>query len=157
MVAPTSVGRTPTRESHARTANKNRPIVMSPARMRSRLLLAASLPFLLFLSGCSMNRLAVIGAEPILAGGQAAMYRETDLELARDAMPAQLTLIQGLLQEEPHNPRLLLYAARGFYGYTFGFVEDHNRRRASNLYERCFHYGLAALREIGRASGRERV
>ncbi len=129
--------------------NKNRLIAMTPPWIRAKLLLAASLPLLLFLSGCSMNRLAVIGAEPILAGGQAAMYRETDLKLARDAMPAQLVLIQGLLQEDPHNPRLLLYAARGFYGYTFGFVEDHDRRRASKLYERCFHYGLAALREEG--------
>lgn len=121
---------------------------MNPTWIRSEILLAAAL-LLLLLSGCSMNRLTVMGAEPLLAGGQAAMYRETDLQLARDAMPAQLTLIQGLLQDDPHNERLLIYAARGFYGYSFGFVENKDPRRASRLYDRCFHYGLRALREEG--------
>lgn len=122
---------------------------MNPDWIRSEWLLAAAAVLLMLLSGCSMNRLAVIGAEPILAGGQAAMYRETDLQLARDAMPAQLSLIRGLLQDDPHNTRLLLYAARGFYGYAFGFVEDRDPRRASRLYERCFRYGLRALRAEG--------
>lgn len=113
------------------------------------ILLSGPLLFPLLLAGCSMGQLVARGASPILAGGMASMYQETDLELAREAMPAQLKLMEALLHEAPKNRKLLLYTAQGFYGYAFGFVEDENPRRASGFYHRCFRYALTALRGEG--------
>lgn len=124
---------------------------MLPRQLRPAVLprLAALLILGLWLSGCSTGRLIARGAEPVLAGGMVAMNRETDLSLARQAMPAQLKLIEGLLQEDPRNATLQLYAAQGFYGYAYAFVEDRHPRQASGLYERCYHHALVALHVAG--------
>ena len=85
----------------------------------------------------------------ILDGGIDAMNRETDLQLAETAIPANLKLLEGLIVEDPGNLTLLDYAAQGFYGYAFGFVELHDKQRADALYARGFRYGVEALRRQG--------
>jgi hypothetical protein len=64
-------------------------------------------------------------------------------------MPANLKLIEGLIQEDPNNPDLLTYAAQGFYGYAFGFVELSDQQRAAMLYDRGTGYGKRALQALG--------
>ena len=100
-------------------------------------------------SGCSTGQLVVRGTQPILDGGIVAMNRETDLDLAQAAMPANLKLLEGMLVEDPGNTRLQLYAAEGFYGYTFGFVEQYDTRRARHLYRRCYEHARKALVQSG--------
>jgi hypothetical protein len=104
------------------------------------MLLAAAL-----LSACSVGQLVVRTSQTILDSGIDAMNRETDLDLARAAMPANLKLIEGMLLEDPQNKELLVYAAQGFYGYTYGFIELEDRERADQLYRRCYGYALRAL------------
>jgi hypothetical protein len=99
--------------------------------------------------GCSTGQLVVRGTQPILDGGIVAMNRETDLDLARGAMPANLKLLEGMLVEDPGNTRLHLYAAEGFYGYTFGFVEQFDSQRAQHLYRRCYEHARQALVQSG--------
>jgi tetratricopeptide (TPR) repeat protein len=77
------------------------------------------------------------------------MNRETDLELAREAMPANLKLIEGMLIEDPGNSVMRLYAAEGFYGYAYGFIELEDSERASQFYRRCYGHALQALRDTG--------
>jgi hypothetical protein len=100
-------------------------------------------------SGCSTGQMVVRGTETILDSGIVAMNQETDLELAQGAMPANLKLLEGMLIEDPGNTRLHLYAAEGFYGYTFGFVEMQDSDRAQHLYRRCYEHARVALQQSG--------
>jgi hypothetical protein len=112
----------------------------------SGLLLAAAL-----LSACSVGQVVVRTSQTILDSGVESMNRETDLELARGAMPANLKLIEGMLLEDPKNEELLLFAAQGFYGYSYGFIELEDPERAQQLYRRCYDYAHRALHLAGLA------
>jgi len=101
------------------------------------------------LSACSVGQMVVRGSQTILDSGVDSMNRETDLELARAAIPANLKLIEGMLLEDPQNEELLLYAAEGFYGYSYGFIELEDSERAQQLYRRCYDYALRALQLDG--------
>lgn len=94
----------------------------------------------LLLAGCSTGKMVVRGSQTIMDSGIEAMNRESDLQLARAAMPANLKLMEGMLLEDPDNIDLLLYAAQGFYGYSYGFIETEDADRASDLYRRCYGY-----------------
>jgi len=111
--------------------------------------LGGTLASLLLLSACSMGQLVVRGTTSILDSGMDAMNRESDLQLARDAMPANLKLMEGMLIEDPHNNTLRLYAAEGFYGYGFGFIEAEDPGRAALLYRRCYTHAQVALQAAG--------
>ncbi len=65
---------------------------------------------LLLLAGCSTGKMVVRGSQTIMDSGIEAMNSETDLQLARAAMPANLKLMEGMLLEDPDNIDLLLYA-----------------------------------------------
>jgi hypothetical protein len=99
--------------------------------------------------GCSPGKMVVRGSQTILDSGVVAMNQETDLELAQQAMPANLKLLEGMLIEDPGNTELRLYAAEGFYGYTFGFVELQDNQRARKLYRRCYEHARTALQQSG--------
>jgi hypothetical protein len=111
--------------------------------------LAGTLAGALLLSACSLGQLVVRGTTSILDSGLDAMNRESDLQLAREAMPANLKLLEGMLIEDPHNTTLRLYAAEGFYGYSFGFIEPEDTGRAKVLYRRCYTHARAALAAAG--------
>ncbi len=113
------------------------------------ILLAVLVTSVVLCSSCSMGRMVADSTVLVLDGGLDAMNRETDLELARAAIPANLKLLEGLIIEAPGNLRLREYVAQGFYGYAFGFVEDEDPERASELYRRCLEHALAGLRSVG--------
>jgi hypothetical protein len=98
-----------------------------------------------------MGQMVARSSLSILDSGNVAMNRETDLELARAAIPANLKLIEGLILELPGNAELRLQAAQGFYGYAYGFLEDADNRRASALYRRGLEHALQALAAAGLA------
>ncbi len=110
------------------------------------LILAMLLPWL---GACSTGQMVARTSTAVMDSNIEAMNRETDLALAEASMPANLKLIEGLIQEDPDNPDLLTYAAQGFYGYAFGFVELKDQARAAMLYERGSRYGLRALQAMG--------
>lgn len=109
------------------------------------------------LSACSTGQMVVRGTQTILDSGIEAMNRETDLQLARDAMPANLKLLEGMLLEDPNNAELHLYAAEGFYGYSYGFVEIEDSARAAHLYRRCYTHAHTALALAGMEIDPERA
>jgi tetratricopeptide (TPR) repeat protein len=96
-----------------------------------------------------MGQVVARGAVPILDGGVEAMNRETDLDLARAAIPANLKLLEGLVMEDPRNADLRIFTAQGFYAYAFSFIEPEDPQRAARLYRRCYEHGLAALQQAG--------
>jgi hypothetical protein len=93
--------------------------------------------------------MVVRGSQSIMDSSLETMNRETDLELARQAMPANLKLLEGMLIEDPGNTELRLYAAQGFYGYAFGFIELEDPLRAGQLYRRCYDHARIALAQTG--------
>ena len=56
---------------------------------------------LVVLSGCSTGQMVVRGSQSIMDSSMETMNRETDLVLARDSMPANLKMIEGMLVEDP--------------------------------------------------------
>ena len=101
------------------------------------------------LSACSMGQMVARSSLSIMDSGVVAMNQETDWELAKAAIPANLKLAEGLIGELPREPNLRLQAAQGFYGYAFGFVEDDDPRRAADLYRRGMEHALVALQGAG--------
>ncbi|MCU7800984.1 MAG: TRAP transporter TatT component family protein [gamma proteobacterium symbiont of Lucinoma myriamae] len=78
------------------------------------------------LSACSISQLTTRVAMPLIDGGFTAMNMESDLQLAGSALPANISLVEGMLINDPGNETLQLYAAQAYYGYAFGFIEDHD-------------------------------
>ncbi|HID40327.1 MAG TPA: hypothetical protein EYP36_12550 [Calditrichaeota bacterium] len=99
----------------------------------------------IFVSSCSMQSIVIRQMEPIFQNSADALFAESDYELAKQALPANLKLIEGLLQSDPDNERLLLLAAQGYAGYAMGFLEDTEPRRARAIYLRARNYALRAL------------
>lgn len=95
--------------------------------------------------GCSMRTVALRTTVDLLERGAPATRDEGDWRLARDAMPAQIAMVEGLLRSAPEDARLLRLAAQGLAGYAFLFIEDEDPRRARDLYERACDRGMAAL------------
>jgi len=120
-----------------------------PRSLYSLTRLAVLISTIMLLTACSMGQMVVRGSQTILDSGIESMNRESDLQLARDAMPANLKLLEGMLLEDPKNTALLLYAAEGFYGYSFGFVEIEDPARAKLLYRRCYSHAQQALKLAG--------
>jgi len=100
---------------------------------------------LLTLSACSMNKMMVSMSLPMIEGGIEAMNQEPDLELAEDAMPANISMLNGMIHLDPENVTLHVYAAQAYYGLSYGFKEDKNRQRADKIYLRGLKHGLIAL------------
>ena len=111
-----------------------------PHTIASLLRFSAFIGLALLLAGCSTGKMVVRGSQSIMDSGIEAMNRETDLQLARAAMPTNLKLMEGMLLEDPKNIDLLLFAAQGFYGYSYGFIETEDTARAGALYRRCYGY-----------------
>ena len=109
------------------------------------------------LSACSMGQMVARSSLSIMDSGVVAMNQETDWELAKAAIPANLKLAEGLIGELPREPNLRLQAAQGFYGYAFGFVEDDNPPRAAALYRRGMEHALVALDVAGLKGGHENL
>jgi hypothetical protein len=119
--------------------------------MRKVVLLAAAAAAL---AGCSaVNHVAVLSTADILTLGRSATLDEPDYQLARDAMPAQLKLLETLIVSEPANRDLRRLAAEGFAGGAFLFLEDSDPARAKGLYLRGRDHALAALALKSRFAG----
>jgi len=121
-----------------------------PYSMRKNLLISLFIYLLSQISACSLSEVTVRAAMPLIDGGIIAMNRETDLQLASAAIPANISLIEGMIIKDPDNEKLHLYAAEAYYGYAFGFVEDGfnskgDRIRAAKLYQRCFRHAKQVL------------
>lgn len=128
------------------------------------LLLAASIS----LGGCSLRKLAVGAIADSLAGGGSTFASDEDPELVGQALPFALKTVESLLEADPQNAELLLFACQGFTQYAFGYVElpadeleakdfraaQAQRQRALKLYLRARGYCLRAfdLRFLGGSS-----
>lgn len=97
----------------------------------------------LWLNGCA--GVALHATSSLVPDMALTFFEECDLELARQSLPAQLKLVEGLLKKAPKNREFLTALCMGFTGYAMLFVEEEDPERASRLYERAMGYGLRAI------------
>jgi tetratricopeptide (TPR) repeat protein len=72
-------------------------------------------------------------------------YKQSDLRILREGMPAYLMLIDGLIQAWPDNDQLLIAGAQSYSTFASVFVEDQDKEYANLLYERGKQYALRSL------------
>ena len=104
---------------------------------------------LVLIPACSMNKMMVRASMPMIEGGIQAMNAEPDLQLAEDAMPANISMLNGLISLDPENIQLHIYAAQAYYGLSYAFTEDQNIKRSKAIYLRGLKHGLIALELSG--------
>jgi hypothetical protein len=107
------------------------------------------------LLACSVRTIAVRTTGGLIAAGLPAFYDENDPQMAREAMPGQLKLLEALLESDPTNADLLGALTEGYTGYAYLFLEDSAPARAKNLYRRAASYGLRLLARNARLRGLE--
>ena len=106
----------------------------------ARRLLPALLPLLA--CSCSLRTVALRTTAGLIEAGAPALREESDAAFAREALPAQLKLLESLLQSDSKNKALLSSLSEGFVGYAFLFLEDENPDRAREMYRRALSYSL---------------
>ncbi|MBN2423704.1 MAG: hypothetical protein JXR46_15655 [Calditrichaceae bacterium] len=107
-----------------------------------RIIISSTLLF-----SCSMQSIVISQMEPILDNSALALFEESDYEFAKNALPGNLKLIEGLLKSDPENEKLLLLASQGYAGYALGYLEDEHPDKAKLFYLRARDYALKILRK----------
>ena len=72
-----------------------------------------------------------------------AMLNQNDPETVREGAPAYLIMIDGLIQGDPENTKLLLAGLKLYFSYTSAFIDDEER--AKLLAEKSLTYSRTAL------------
>ena len=132
---------------------------------RKRFCWAATLLIVLTLASqsCNLTRYAIRKTGPVMNRALGVLNAYKDPELARQAAPALLALLEGLLASDPENHTLLALLCQGIYEYTFGFVQSEYERlretqpeaaeklrlRARAQYVKVYELGLRMLRLHG--------
>lgn len=117
---------------------------------------SCSLFALVLLSGCSLNRTAARVTSGVIDNGLSSVFSQSDPQYVKEALPANLQLMEILLESHPDNKKLLINAAQGFCGYALMFLEDESPERASGFYAKGEAYAARALKGAAPAAARKR-
>jgi hypothetical protein len=99
---------------------------------------------------CATSKTMTVGATASLLDDVAqSAYRQSDLRLIREGMPAYLMLIGGMVEAVPDNERLLITAAQAYASFASAFVQEEDQEYARALYAKARNYALSALQQIG--------
>ena len=113
-----------------------------PLHLRIVLLLS----LLLAASSCyPSKKLTIMATASLLEDVAAACYRQPELEMVRQAMPAYLVLMDGMIEGWPDNPQLLLAAAQANSAYASIFLEDSDKSTAASVMAKAKRYALKAF------------
>lgn len=100
----------------------------------------------LALSGCGfVQGTAIRVLDPVLEKAGENAESETDPQLVEDGLPGTILLVEGILASKPDDQTLRILAARSATGYALAFVEDVDRKRASNFYLRARAHAFHVL------------
>jgi hypothetical protein len=113
-------------------------------------------------AGCDMTRFTARSTAGLFERAAPAFEEQGDYEFARQAAPASIMQLEGVLLIEPEDERLLLATARAWTSYAFGFIEDdlelaenrgdlegadHQRARARRMYLHARDLGRRLLKQ----------
>ena len=102
---------------------------------------------LTFFLSCSLEKFVIRQTGTLLDYGVIALYEETDLVIAEQALASNIKLLEGMIKGDPENEHLLLLTSQAIAGYVLGFVEDEAPERAKPLYLRARDYAARVLLE----------
>jgi predicted anti-sigma-YlaC factor YlaD len=88
---------------------------------------AAFLTAVIFISGCSIQKMAINAVADALGGGTtggSAFTTDDDPDLVGDALPFALKLYETLLEQAPEHTGLLLTTGMGFVMYSNAYVQS---------------------------------
>lgn len=105
------------------------------------LLAALSLP----LMSCSTTKIAVGAMGPILDNTRSAALRSGDTRTFHDGTPANLVLLEGIIETDPDDTNLRINAGMLYFSYAFTFEDEEDIDYAAMLYLRGFEHGRVAL------------
>ncbi len=106
--------------------------------------------FLLFSSACVYSKKLTVGTTAMLLEEVAkSSYRQSDLRIIREGMPAYLMLMDGMIQAWPDNEQLLIAAAQTYSSFASIFVEDQDKEYAKLLFGKGKDYALRSLERRG--------
>lgn len=99
-------------------------------------------------SACLPSKKLTVGATAMLLEDIAkSSYKQSDLRVIREGMPAYLMLMDGMVEAWPGNEQLLLAAAQGYSSFASILTEDEGYAR--ELYRRGKDYALRSLEKRG--------
>lgn len=105
---------------------------------------------LVFPAACSLNKkMTVINAAALVEDVARASYKQSDLRVIREGMPAYLMLMDGMVEAWPDNDRLLLAAAQAYSSFATAFVGTDEAMFRDALLLRAKTYALQALEQRG--------
>ena len=93
-------------------------------------------------AGCGYARSRL--AESLMADVAAATAKHDDVTLVSQAVPTFLLLLEGMIEDDPDNRRLLTEAAKGYTSYGV-LVEAEDPERARRIYRRAMEFGRRAM------------
>jgi hypothetical protein len=110
--------------------------------------------FALFLislpSACLPSKKVTVGATAgLLEEVARSSYRQSDLRIVREGMPAYLMLMDGMIEAWPNNEQLLIAAAQSYSSFASIFVEDQDQEYAKMLFGRGRDYAIKSLERRG--------
>jgi tetratricopeptide (TPR) repeat protein len=92
--------------------------------------------------------------KPLMEQMAISINKNDDVDMVRDAYPANLIQLDGLIEASPDNESILLKASEAYFGYGFAFIEGVDKERAKKLYVKSRDYALRVLeknRKFGKA------
>jgi len=95
---------------------------------------------------CIPNKQMTVGsAATLLEDVAKSSYKQSDLRVIREGMPAYLMLVDGMVEGVPDNARLLIKAARAYASFASAFVENEDKDYARALYKKAKEYALRSM------------
>jgi tetratricopeptide (TPR) repeat protein len=109
--------------------------------------------FLLIISfqpACLYSKKARVGAAALLVQDVAtAAYKQSDLRIIREGMPAYLMLMDGMVEAWPENEQLLIAAAQAYSSFASVFGSDQDKEYLNLISTKARAYALRALAQRG--------
>ncbi len=101
---------------------------------------------LIFVAGCSPTRYSVRHVMmPLMDNARDAAYLSDDIRTFGDAAPANLFMLEGMVQTDPENAELRVNAAMLYFFYAFAYMEQDDPDYASLLYKKGLDHAWLAL------------
>ncbi len=103
--------------------------------------------FLFMISGCTpMLRMGIRTAHPAFENMEKALFKQDNLQLAKEGLPGTIMLLEGMLETSPNDLLLLTMAAKAYTGMGM-MVEEESPKQATALYKRGKECGIRALKQ----------
>jgi hypothetical protein len=91
------------------------------------------------------KKLTVVSTALLLEEVAKSSYRQSDLKMIREGMPAYLMLMDGMVEAWPDNEQLLLAAAQGYSSFASAFLDDQDKEYEKILIGKSRQYALRSL------------